>query len=484
MGRRLVRAVPAALILGAAGAVLPSVADAHGLVGRADIPVPVWLFAWAAAMVLVLSFAALALLWPKPRLQRTVARRVLPLPPAVDVVLGALGVAVFAVVLYAGLAGEQGNPLANVAPTFVYVIFWVGGVVMSLLLGDVFRLLSPWRAIARAVAWLAGRAVKQQLPAPLVYPSWLGRWPAALTIAGFAWVELAYVNKDRPSTLALLALGYMAVQLVGMSLFGIEPWSGRADGFGVYFGFFARISPWVRRDGVLCWHPPLAGVAELEPSPGAVAMLCVMIGSTTFDGVTNGPLWNDVLGSGLRSDFLRIGMTADTALEASFTVGLLACILLAGSLYRLGILGMRFAGGTLVEGGEVSREPTGKLALRFVHSLVPIAAAYAIAHYFSFLVYQGQSTAALVSDPLGHGSNLLGTAHASVDYNLISATGIWYVQVGALVLGHVAGLVLAHDRAIAVYQRSRDAVRSQGWMLAVMVGFTSLALFLISAANR
>jgi len=114
---------------------------------------------------------------------------------------------------------------------------------------------------------------------------------------------------------------------------------------------------------------------------------------------------------------------------------LIACVLIAASLFRLGILGMRFAGGALIGGGEVSRERTGPLALRFVHSLIPIAAAYAIAHYFSFLVYQGQSVAGLLSDPPGHGSNLLGTAHASVDYNLVSATGIWYVQVAALVLG-------------------------------------------------
>lgn len=163
---------------------------------------------------------------------------------------------------------------------------------------------------------------------------------------------------------------------------------------------------------------------------------------------------------------------------------MIACVLIAASLFRLGILGMRFAGGALIGGGEVSRERTGPLALRFVHSLIPIAAAYAIAHYFSFLVYQGQSVAGLLSDPPGHGSNLLGTAHASVDYNLVSATGIWYVQVAGLVLGHVAGLILAHDRAVALYERPRDAVRSQGWMLAVMVGFTCLALFFISAANR
>ena len=88
------------------------------------------------------------------------------------------------------------------------------------------------------------------------------------------------------------------------------------------------------------------------------------------------------------------------------------------------------------------------------------------------------------NDPLGDGSNLFGGADATINYGVVSATGIWYVQVVALVLGHACGLALAHDRALVVYQRVRDATRSQYWMLAVMVAFTSLGLWLLSAAAQ
>jgi uncharacterized membrane protein YhaH (DUF805 family) len=127
---------------------------------------------------------------------------------------------------------------------------------------------------------------------------------------------------------------------------------------------------------------------------------------------------------------------------------------------------------------------TTELSRRFVHSLIPISLAYVVAHYFSLLTYQGQAMAYLVSDPLGHGSNLFGTATSTINYNLIGANGVWYVQVLALVLGHACGLALAHDRALVVYQRVRDATRSQYWMLAVMVAFTSLGLWLLSAAAQ
>ena len=89
----------------------------------------------------------------------------------------------------------------------------------------------------------------------------------------------------------------------------------------------------------------------------------------------------------------------------------------------------------------------------------------------------------LASDPLGHGANLFGTAHATIDYGIIGAAGIWLVQVAALLAGHVGGLVLAHDRAMAIYSSPREAARSQTRMLGVMVGFTCLALWLLSAST-
>jgi hypothetical protein len=161
------------------------------------------------------------------------------------------------------------------------------------------------------------------------------------------------------------------------------------------------------------------------------------------------------------------------ALEAAFTVGLVGAVLCISTLYWLGVLGMRSVG---------ANHSAHELAGRFIHSLAPIALAYVVAHYFSFVAYQGQALGYLVSDPLGRGSDLLGTASATIDYGVISANGIWYVQVAALVIGHVSGLVLAHDRALTVYARAREATRSQYWMLAVMVALTSLGLWLLSSS--
>jgi hypothetical protein len=447
---------------------------AHGLVGRTDLPIPAWLFGWGAAVVLVVSFVALAVLWPRPRLEDVRERRVLHVPVWLEIPCGLAGIALFALVVYAGLDGAQVDT-ANLAPSFVYVAFWVGVLPLQVLLGDVFALFNPWRAVGRTVGWIAQRVAGDALPEPMTYPERLGRWPAALGILCFAWLELVSTSRSDPSTLAVLALAYAAIQLVGMSLYGVRQWERNGDAFAVYFALFARLSPLRWERGTLFTRPLLAGVTGLTPVPGTVALLTVMIGTTTFDGFSNGPVWSD-LAPRLTDVITDLGFGQGTALQIAFTIGLLAVVAVIALLYRLGVAGMRTV---------APERDTDELARTFVHTLTPIALAYAVAHYFSFLAYQGQALAYLASNPLGRtlaagDEGWLGTANWGIDYTWVGARTIWYVQVGALVLGHVAGLVLAHDRALKVFDRAREATRSQYWMLVVMVAFTSLGLWLLS----
>jgi hypothetical protein len=198
-----------------------------------------------------------------------------------------------------------------------------------------------------------------------------------------------------------------------------------------------------------------------------------MIGSVTFDGAGEAPLWTGIAPD-LSNFFGDLGLSPQPAFELTFLVGLSAAILLVYAFYRLGILGARSVGGGF---------RAGRLSLAFAPSLVPIALAYVMAHYFTYLLFRGQAIFFLISDPLGDGSDLFGTAATQIDYGVIGASATWYWQVAFVVVGHVAALTLAHDRALALYADAKLAVRSQYWMLAVMVGFTTLALWLLSQAN-
>jgi len=460
----------------------------HGLVVRSDLPIPEWLFGWAAAMVLVVSFVALAVLWPDPRLQDEGWRpwaaglgRVLTSRP-VEILCGGVGVVLLGLTVYSGLEGTQSST-ANFAPTFVYVVFWIGLVPVSVLFGDVFRAFNPWRAIARAVAWVAQTAARGPVPAPLEYPQRLGRWPAVASLFAFATMELVVSNGSKPENVAIGALVYSALTFVAMALYGIEAWTDRGEAFSVYFNLFSRISPFERRGRAIGLRKPLSGLPPLEPLPGTVPLVAVMIGSVTFDGASEAPLWTNIAPH-LNDFFESLGVAAEHALEAAFFVGLAASVLIILGFYRLGIAGARSVG------GGFSSE---RLAGTFIHTLVPIALAYVSAHYLTLLLFQGQGLLIfdpgpepgyLASDPLGDGSNIFGTAGESINFGVITSNETWYCQVGFVVAGHVAALTLAHDRALALYDRLKLAVRSQYWMLGIMIGFTSLALWLLSQANQ
>src|SRR5262249_18921284 len=120
------------------------------------------------------------------------------------------------------------------------------------------------------------------------------------------------------------------------------------------------------------------------------------------------------------------------------------------------------------------------LVPEFVLPLVPISAAYLVAHYFSLFLIQGQFVIPLASDPFGRGHDYFGTVDFAPNLAIVSPNTIWYVQVGALVTGHVAGLAIAHDRAVSLFEDRRDALRSQYPMLALMVLYTVGGLWLLS----
>lgn len=463
----------AALVAPAMCLIAPAAALAHGISSRTDVPIPAWLYGWGAAIVLAASFFALAALWREPRLENAPEHRLARAPIWLEVACGAAGVAWFAILVYAGFAGTQ-IASANVIVTFVYVIFWAALPLVCAIFGDVFRPFNPWRAIGRFAGWAARRLTRRELPPTFNYPDRLGRWPALVGLVGFGWVELIAVRGTDPSFVATLAVAYALFQWVGMTLFGVERWLERGDAFGVYFQFFGRMAALGVRDGYFVRRRFLAGLTELRSMPATVAFICATIGITAFDGFSEGSAWRGA-SRALKDFFAQFGFGPVSALQLSMTVGLFAGIAVVALVYRFGVWGM--------SGAATGKRPD-ELSRIFAGSLVPIALAYVVAHYFSFVVFQGQAMFGLLSDPLGRGADLFGTAGRAIDYSVLSSNTIWFVQVAALVLGHVLALAVAHDRALAVFGHARAAVRSQYWMLVVMVGFTNLGLWLLSVANQ
>jgi len=457
---------------------------AHALASRQDLPIPAWLFAWAASIVLIASFFALSAAWRKPQFEdehrRSLGERLsavlLSLPT--QALCGALGVFLLGVAIYSGLRGTEA-PDRNFALTFLFVTCWLGFPFFSAVLGDVFRPFNPWRAVGR-VAGGGFRAIAGQRAAHLDYPEWLGRWPAAIGLLAFVWIEVVYgrtsiVSVDiDPHAVAIAALVYSAYTLAMMIVFGVEEWCEKGETFSVYFGMFGRLGIFGERDGRLYRRRPFSAATKWATVPGSAAVVIASIAATSFDGAQDG-----AFKAGIEDVFEWLserGISLLEALRLTDTIFMLLTFAGVALVFLLGVRGMR-----TVPGAPSFK----KLRRGFSHTLIPIALAYLVAHYFSFFVFQEQAQFTyLLSDPLGTAhTNLFGTVNYTVDYRVLSANTIWYVQVAALVIGHVIGLMLAHDRALVYWPDYKKATASQYWMLAVMVAFTCFGLYLLSVAN-
>jgi hypothetical protein len=436
---------------------------AHGVGGRQDLPVP-FSYALAGAVVtLAATFALLGVLWQEPRYAEEAGKSVgRPLPrtlatildaPAFRIILRVIGLVATGYVALAAVFGR--DDALNPTPYAVYILFWVGLPLASLVVGPVWRLLNPLRALHRGLAALMGSDPDEGLR-PL--PASLGYWPAAAGLFAFVWLELVAPDRATLPVLRTWFALYAGANLLAAAYFGAR-WFDRCDAFEAYSSVIARLAPIGRRsDGVLVVRNPLASLEATTPAPGLVAVVCVLLGSTAFDGFSNSTIW--------------FRLSQDTPLPGTLvgTLGLLSFVAAAVATFSAAAL----------LAGRLGHAQRRRLPQLFAHTVIPIVVGYVVAHYLSLLVFEGQRALILLSDPLGNGSNWLGTANRGVDFTLLTPTSIAVTQVLAVVLGHVVGVIAAHERAIRLFSR-REALAGQIPLLAVMIGYTLAGLTLLFA---
>ncbi|MET0764678.1 MAG: hypothetical protein ABWY29_07410 [Blastococcus sp.] len=418
---------------------------AHGVGSRTDLPIPLGLALYGAGAAILISFVVLLLFWRSPRLDgpgrpAPGAWQRLADSPAARGCLQAAALAVAVLVTAVAVAGPD-QTTRNLAPWALYVTFWVGLVPASLLLGPVWRVLNPLRLLHRGLRRLLPRAPgAARLPA-------LGLWPAAAALLVFLWFELVLPSRAEPGVVAAFLIGYAALHLALALWFGDE-WFARGDGFEVYSSLVARLSPWGRRDdGRLVFRNPLTNATVAPVDAGLAAVVVVLLGSTAFDGLSRTVFWQT--GPGAENDVL------------SGTLGLLGMIALVGALY---VAGARLS-------GRLAGQPAGVQPRRYAGTVIPIVLGYTVAHYFSLLALDGQTTWILASNPFGIvGLNIFGTYDNAVDLTAVSSDAIALVQVGGVVTGHVLGVTLAHERALRSARRARAS--DQLPLVIAMVLFT------------
>ena len=444
---------------------VPTLVPMHGIGGAKDLPISPELAIAGAVAALTISFIVLALAWRTPRYDAESDGR--PAPALLDrivtstgwsVAMRVLGFAVFAYAVFAAVLGE--DLLTNPFFGMFYVWLWVGLVFASALLGPVWKAISPVRTINLAFARISGSDPDEGI---LRYPAWLGYWPAALGLYAFVWLELVYPFSTELGPVRLWCAAYVAVMLLGGALFGNEFYE-KADPFEVYSTLIGKLSPWAVRDGRLQVISPLANLNTIVPTTGLVAVVAVLFGSTAFDSFKDSAPWvKFVQTNGFITDN-DLGLWADNLALLVFCAGV-AAVLSVGSML------------TGVHTGQSRRA----LPAQFAHSVVPIVLGYIVAHYLSYWFEVGQDTLIKASDPLTTGADYLGTGDWRVNYWLsYHPTLLANLKVVAVVLGHVVGVVAAHDRAIRLLP-PRHHLTGQLGMLVAMVFFTAGGLYLLFA---
>lgn len=484
-----------ALLLVAALTV-PAIAEAHAFAQRYDLPVPLWLYLSGAGAAVGLSFVALAvffrhapggdgdyqrtnlLQWP---LFRFLAH------DQVLFVVRLIFVGLYLLVIIAGYVGSQ-DQLRNLAPTLVWVIWWVGLMFVSALAGNFWALINPIDTIARWSGALVRLIVPEAwLSGGYAYPKWLGVWPAVTFFGGFVWAELVLSGGGVPANISVMIFFYSALTWAGMVLFRRDVWLQHGEAFAIAFSLAARFAPLEVRtvDGKLEWNvrPYAVGLLTDRPiHPSMVVFVILLLSTVTFDGFMETPAWVAILGwvseaMWLRPTLLWVQDQGIGLLTFVKSVALVAAPLVFFGGFLLFAALMAMAAGTVP--GE-ARRSTLEIACLFVLYLMPIAIAYHIAHYLSFMLLAGQLIIPLVSDPFGYGWDLFGTAGYSMNIAIINARFVWLTSVITIVTGHMIAVYLSHVAALRVFDSPAAAMRSQYPMLVLMICYTMISLWILA----
>jgi hypothetical protein len=458
-----------------------SPASAHSFGTRYDLPLPLGLYLTSAGAAVALSFIIMArFLKHRGETEEALRFDLMSISwlgwlggSVMIIAIRGLSVAVFGLLLAAGLFGNP-DPFKNIAPTFVWVIWWVGMAFTSALVGNLWDLVNPWKIL---FTWTERATSGFWTVRP--YPAWLSHWPAVLLFLAFAWMELISGQAEHPRNLALLIVAYSAITWTGMALYGRETWLKNGEVFTAVYGLLAKFAPIIGKAGRLEVRLPAVGLLNKRPAPiSTVCFVLLLLTTVTFDGILETPLWAGIMERIAESQTLRVPLITlqDAGVDLIALIKTIALVVLPGIFIVVFVV---FSHAIAMFGGG-GRVPTRDVVGYFVLSLVPIAIAYHLSHYLSYLLIAGQYIIPLISDPFGRGWDLFGTAAYRIDIGIVNAKMIWYVSVTAIVVGHALAVYISHVMAMRVFAERGVALRSQVPMLVLMVAYTMISLWILS----
>ena len=452
---------------------------AHAAPINYRFPIPTSVYAVGAGAVVLLSAPAAALAVGR---ERPVRRTRNFYPSIRPLRLGAIGLALSSALVVFCLVGgfaafwdpEARAFIENPATVLIWVDFWVGLGIVSALIGNVWDFVSPLSALARGLDAALARRGTPRKP----YPTWLGQWPAVGLLFVWSWMELVWSEAKEPQFLVLFLLGYFALTLAGSAIWGVETWLANVEMFTVFARTFARFAPldfapsnpdkWLRTDPddrAVRLRPYGAGLrGEERAPPGAGAFVVTLLATVVYDGFSRTKYFYD-----FENWFLTQspGTYHRLLLFLTLFMAVIVVLFVLAFLLTMAVVGHWEDGLTAT-------------ASRYAPTLIPIAAVYFIAHYWTYLLYAGQATLGVLVDPLGLEWNPWGLGEYALNTTFLPGVAVWWTQVILIVVGHVMAVVAAHRVAVRQHHRPDTALFVQIPLVFLMVGYTVAGLWVLA----
>ncbi len=421
---------------------VPSPVLAHNLVGRLESPLPLAVYLAGAALAVALSFAFVIL--RDVRAPADLRERSVVVPRPLVLGLRAIGLVGWLWIVAQVIVG--GSSDADVATLFLWVYGWVGVAILSAFVGPVWTWLDPFTTLFDlGSAALRRLGVRGWQASP--YPARLGAWPAVVGFIVVVWLELAY----RGGGLGLVLILYTVFTLGAMASYGRDAWRANGETFSVWFGLLNRIAPFGRAGGpgdrTVVRRPYATGLLGRDWTMAHVVLVAIGAASILYDGLSQTQAWFDVF---------RLPSLPIASVELLAFLGIIVAL-------ALGVA--RLVGLAAVGAG-----------------LVPIAIGYLVAHYGTFLLFDGQRIVVALSDPFQLGWNLFGTAFYEARTDWIPAALMWTLMLVAVVGGHVLGAWSGHVVAVRDAPPGSDIRRRQVPLAALMVALTATTLWSLGQA--
>jgi hypothetical protein len=459
------------------------VTDAHELLMRYNLPVPFRLYLYACAATLLVTFLLFCWFMRASRAVLTDAVRARArrpwhhLPRWLTVAIRGAAVGCLLLTIIGGLIGTR-DPDDNLNLTLFWDIFLLGCVYLTALFGNIYGFANPWQVLADLVAHRGD----ERVPARLAYPENLGYWPAVGFYVAVVWLEL--FTLPGPRALSVILIIYSAVTFAGMAIFGQREWIKHCEVFSVLLRLIGMMAPIEYRRSAtgsvqMQFRWPLSGLLRERPeSLGLVVFALFILAGTTYDGMHQTLIWKNVYWQHLLPDLrsIMVGKRfSDASVEYWYDIFQKAGLVFAPFLYLAIYLGI------LTLAKVLTRNVVGlrTLALALVLSILPIALVYNLSHYFTLILIRTPVLPYLLSDPFGYGWNPLHLPHLG-DPPILNMAAVWHTEVALILIGHIVSVWLAHRVALQLFVRRRDAVVSQIPMLALMMAYTVLGLWVIS----